>query len=127
MKSFGIYPGANFGDLNHFQDRRYLGAEAPYTPSGGPAAEAAKAFSMPHRPGHSPAPYDSSIGQEASLLRASRQANAGVSKVTGEARLTVELAGGLRPSKGVQNRGGLFKEIKVARGASPTTLASSEG
>jgi hypothetical protein len=85
-----------------------------------------KAFTMPHRPGHAPAPYDSSIGKEASLLRASRQAN-GSSKVSGEARLSIELAGGLRPSRGVENKGSLFKEIAITRSSSPTSLASSEG
>jgi hypothetical protein len=79
-------------------------------------------FHMPSRPGHGDA-----ASQEASLLRASRQAQAGSSTLKGEARLTVELAGGLRPSRGAQTSGNLFSEIKIQRGASPTSLASSEG
>jgi hypothetical protein len=62
--------------------------------------------------------------QEASLLRMSQQANAGVSKVQGEAKLSIELAGGLRPRRGVENDGSLFKEIKISRGSIP--YASTE-
>jgi hypothetical protein len=43
----------------------------------------------------------------------------GSSKVTGEASLSIKLAGGLAPDGGVKTSGSLFKEIQMDRGAVP--------
>ena len=41
------------------------------------------------------------------------------SKVSGEASLKIALAGGLRPVRGVSNKGDLFKEIELNRDGLP--------
>jgi hypothetical protein len=46
-------------------------------------------------------------------------------KVTGEASLKIALASGLRPVGGVENKGDLFNEISMDRGALPYASASS--
>ena len=40
-------------------------------------------------------------------------------KVTGEASLRIDLAAGLRPVGGVQNKGEIFKKIELNRGGLP--------
>ena len=93
--------------------------DKPPAIAGSGAPGHAAPFHMPARPGHFPG-----ASQEASLLRASRQANAGVSKVQGEASLSIKLAGGLTMDGGAKNKGDLFKEIKISRGSVP--YASTE-
>ena len=63
--------------------------------------------------------------QPGALWRKSRQAEAAVHKVTGEASLRVSLASGLKPEGGIRSTGDLFKKIVLDKAARP--VASTVG